>query len=135
MKSRNHVKERRGVQRRPGGFTFVEVLTALLFMAIVLPIALGAITLANRAAVVAERKAIASQLADSYLREMLIDESWSVLPGAGNFTGEHRGYSWELDTSTWEYDSMVYLELRVLFIVQGRRHSVRLAALAEEPTI
>src|SRR5438309_1626171 len=52
-----------------GGFTFVEVLAALTFLAILVPTLLGALSIANRASVMAERSAIAGQLGENKLNE------------------------------------------------------------------
>jgi len=40
-------------------FTFVEVLAAMVFMGILMPVVISALTLSNRAAVTAERSAMA----------------------------------------------------------------------------
>ena len=61
---------------RKRGFTFIEVLVAMLFMAIVIPVAVRALTVSNRAGVVAERKRVAMRLADTVLTESVITDSW-----------------------------------------------------------
>ncbi len=105
----------------------------MLFMAIVLPAAIHAIVLANRAAVVAERKTIAAQLADNYLTELILAESWQNMPASGKFTGAYQAYEWRLERRNWEIDAMIYLEVQVIFTVQGREHQVRTGTLVEKP--
>ena len=105
----------------------------MLFMAIVIPAAVHGITLANRAGVIAERKTVAAQLADSYLTELVVTEQWQTMTPSGTFPGVHSNYQWSLNQRNWEIDSMIYLELEVLFTVQGRAHVVRTSTLVEEP--
>ena len=119
--------------RQASAFTFVEVLAAMLFMAIVIPAAVQGVTLANRAGVIAERKTRAAQLADSYLTELVVTEQWQSMTATGAFPGVHSAYRWQLNQRNWETDTMIYLELVVSFTVQGRDYAVRTATLVEEP--
>lgn len=105
----------------------------MLFMAIVIPVAVQGIALASRAGIIAERKTIAAQLADSFLTELVVTESWQNMPASGDFPGVNTGYTWQLGQRTWETDQMIYLEVRVTFTVQGQEHSVRTSTLVEEP--
>lgn len=105
----------------------------MLFMAIVIPVAVHGIALANRAGVVAERKTVAAQLADSFLTELVVTDSWQNMPGSGAFPGIHSEYQWRLDQRNWEIDPMIYLEVQVAFTVQGREYLVRTSTLVEEP--
>jgi type II secretory pathway pseudopilin PulG len=76
------------------GFTFAEVLAALVFMAIVIPVAMQGIQIANRAGVVAQRKAIAVQLATSQLQELFAFAN-NTMPNFtqnGNFGPDWRDY-------------------------------------------
>ena len=56
---------RQELTRYPGGrgFTFIEVLAALLFLAILYPAIVGGLTISNRASVISERTAVAAELA------------------------------------------------------------------------
>ncbi len=60
------------VARRTAAFTLAEVLAALTFMAIVIPVAIEGLRIANRAGVVAQRKTVAARVADSVLNEALV---------------------------------------------------------------
>ena len=68
----------RGGRRRKsrGGFTFVEVLAALIFLAVVVPAIVTALTLSNKASEVTERSAAAGELAENKLNEMLTADAW-----------------------------------------------------------
>ena len=52
------------VKRRRAAFTLAEVLAALLFMAIVIPVALEGLRIASLAGQVGERKAAAARVAE-----------------------------------------------------------------------
>lgn len=105
----------------------------MLFMAIVIPVAVHGIALANRAGVIAERKTEAAQLADSFLTELVVTESWQNMPGSGTFPGIHSEYEWRIEQRNWEIDPLIYLEVQVAFTVQGQEHLVRTGTLLEEP--
>jgi type II secretory pathway pseudopilin PulG len=114
------------------GFTLVETLAAMLFMAIVIPVAVRGVLLANRAGVVAERTRVASQLADTLLTETIVAELWRDGSQEGDFEEEWPGYRWVLDTEAWDEDSMRVVRVEILFDVQDREYSVRLSTLAAE---
>jgi prepilin-type N-terminal cleavage/methylation domain-containing protein len=118
--------------KRKRGFTFIEVLAAMLFMAIVIPVAVRALTLSNRGGVVAERKRVAMRLADTVLTESVITESWRDGEVEGDFEGEWPGYSWIIEEDEWDEDTMRVITAQVSFDVQGREYSVRLSTLVEE---
>ena len=64
------MKVSKGVRSRQG-FTFAEVLAAMVFMAILLPVVMQGLILANRASVIAERKRTAVHLGNSLLTELV----------------------------------------------------------------
>ncbi len=114
------------------GFTFGEVLAGMFLLAILVPVIVEGITLANRASVVAERTATAILLAENRLQELQLSSAWTVSEQRGDFGEEWPGYSWELIKQNWELDSMLELDLEVIFQVQGREHRVRLSTLVDE---
>jgi type II secretory pathway pseudopilin PulG len=114
------------------GFTFVEVLAALLFLGILMPVVIGALQVANRAAVVSERSAVAVQLGENELAELQLGDAWSSAETRGEFGAEWPGYRWELTKADWESGAMTELQLAVFFNVQGREHDVRLSTLVSE---
>ncbi len=120
------------------GFTFVEVLAAMLFLAIVVPAIVTALTLSNRASEMTDRGTTAGQLAENKLNEMLIGNAWQ---GASNTSGDcgadFPGYRWELTQEPWEGDSaaaMTQLKVSIFFQTQGTEHSVTLTTLANTQT-
>lgn len=120
MKTRNHA------------FTFVEVLAAMAFLALVIPVVVSALLSSNRAAVTAERSAIAQQLGENQLGELMLAGEWSSASSRGDFGTDHPGYRWELTKADWETGAMTELTLDVYYQVQGQEHSVRLATLVNE---
>lgn len=117
---------------RHGGFSFAELLAAMLFLAILVPAVVEGLTLANRAAVRAERNHLALQLAEKRLQELLLDDQWRSAQTRGEFDRDWPGYRWELERGRWAQDDMTQLTLRVIFSVQGREHWVELTTLATD---
>ena len=122
------------MNRRPPrhGFTFVEVLAALAFLGILIPVVVSALQVSNRAAVAAERSTVAAQLGENRLNEMLADDSWSSAGTRGDFGQDWKGYRWELAQSSWASGAMTELSMTVFFQVQGREHSVQLSTLTQQ---
>ena len=114
------------------GFTFIEVLAALLFLAIVVPAIVTGLTVSNRAAVIAERGSNAVQLAENKLSEIMATDDWQSSESSGDFGEDWPGYRWELKQGTWPEDSMTELTISVFFQVQGEERHVDLSTLASE---
>ena len=117
---------------RRAGFTFAEVLAAMLFLAILVPAVVQGLSLANRAAVLAERKAAAVQLAERQLNTMLLNDAWVSSDVRGTFGEAWPLFRWELERGAWREDDMNQLTLRVWFPVQGVEHSVTLTTLVDD---
>ncbi|HZJ17847.1 MAG TPA: type II secretion system protein [Chthoniobacteraceae bacterium] len=116
----------------PRAFTFVEVLAALAFLGILVPVVVGALTLANRSGVVSERSLEAAQLGQSRLDELMIANAWTTAETRGDFGTDWPGYRWELTRAGWEGGDMTELTMDVYFEVQGREREIRLSTLVSE---
>jgi prepilin-type N-terminal cleavage/methylation domain-containing protein len=114
------------------GFTFIELLAAMVFVAIVIPAAVHALTIANRAGIIADHKRVAVQLADKLLNEYCVTEEWRHGDETGDFADDWPGYRWALHTDAWSEDAMRVVSVDVFFTVQSNEYSVRLSTLAEE---
>ena len=114
------------------GFTFPELLAAMVFMAIVVPVAVQGVTLSARMATVADRGRMAMQLADDLLAELVLTGDWRSSDEDGDFGEDRPNYRWELEDEAWEEDTLRVLTLTVFYEVQGREQSVHLSALVEE---
>lgn len=132
-----------------GGFTLVEILASLLFLAIAVPAIVGALGLASRTSEVAERSSLAGNLAENKLNEMLVDKAWqSAAQSNGDFGADFPYYRWQMSTQTWndtnnpgtgttsttntggtDANGMTELSIEVFYPVQGGEHSVRLTTL------
>lgn len=117
---------------RQRGFTFVEILAAMLFMAIVIPVTVEGIMIANRAGVAAERKRVAVGLADMLLTEKVVTAEWRDGEQQGDFGEDWPEYNWVLRNEAWEEEGMRLISVEVQFLVQGRDYSVSLSTLVEE---
>lgn len=90
------------VRGRKGGFTLVEVLAALLLVAIVLPVTMRGVTYATNAATAARRRNEASGLAQSKLDELLATQDWTSGSLSGDFVADGwPDYSWSAELAQW----------------------------------
>lgn len=110
-------------------FTFVEVLAAMVFLGILMPVVISALLTANRASVVAERSTVAAQLAENKLGELMLANAWSSASSGGDFGDEWTGYRWELTKPSWKTGEMTELTLSVFYKAQGTEHEARLTTL------
>ncbi len=123
-------------RRFTAAFTLAEVLAALLFMAIVVPVALEGMHIASRSGSVAVRKTQAGRVAERILNESLVTTNWSNGGSqAGDVTEGVNRFHWVLNNSAWNVDpnisTMRLLSVDVAFTVQGQKNSVRLSTLVD----
>jgi len=124
---------RRGSSKERSGFTFAELLAAMLLVAIVVPVAIQGLTLANRAGILANRKRIAGELADNLLNEWVVTDAWRDGLASGEFGEEWPGYRWVFEENDWEEDDALRLiTVRVFFVVQEKEYNASLTTLVEE---
>lgn len=127
IKPRNASRRGRGAK----AFTLAEVLAALLFMAIVIPVALQAMRVAGRAGALAERKREAARVAERILNESVVTTNWNKSALSGTIMEADREYKWQLRTESWtESTDMRLLSVEVDFPVQGEEYSVQMSTLA-----
>lgn len=116
---------------RVSGFTLAEVLAALAFMAIVVPVSIEGIRLANVAGQLSQRKTVAVRVAERVLAE------WGAT--SPNLGAAQRGtcqegaldYHWAVSSTTWSEDTMRLVTVRVTFAVQGMDHDIQLSTLID----
>ena len=126
----NRAKRSRSADRR--GFTLAEVLAALVFMAIVIPVALQGLRIASRAGSVAERKAVAARLAERKLNELIVTGQWQSSAAKGTMQEGWQTYDWNLESDSWAEDgAMRVLTVRVTVPVQGQDYDVRISTLVD----
>jgi type II secretory pathway pseudopilin PulG len=117
-----------GVSQR--GFTLAEALAALAFLAIVLPVAVGGLRVANTAGVVAERKTAAARVADRVLSELIVTGQWKQSSSGVAEEGNQR-FRWQLQNKSWDKDPFKLLTLQVSFAVQGQDHDVNISTVID----
>ena len=120
-------------KRAAAGFTLAEVLAALLFMAIVIPVAVQGLRVASLAGTVADRKTQATRVAERIINETLVTTNWSKSVQNGTMTDGDREFRWTLRNETWSQDGNLYapklLTVVVSYSVQSLDYSVRLSTL------
>jgi Tfp pilus assembly protein PilV len=119
--------------RAQAGFTLAEVLAALLFMAIVIPVAVQGLQVASLAGTVAERKGQAARVAERLLSESLVTTNWSKSMQSGTIVDGDRQFRYTLRNDTWSQDGNMnapkLLSVEVTYVVQSRDYFVRLSTL------
>ena len=111
-------------------FTLAEVLAALMFMAIVIPVAVQGLRISSRAGALAERKREAVRVAEKVLNESIVTTNWNKSSLSGTVMEADREYRWTLRTESWTESTMQLLSVEVKFPVQGEDHTVQLNTLA-----
>ena len=111
-------------------FTLAEVLAAMLFLAIVIPVAVEALHVSSLAGEVAARKGAAGRIADRILNESLVTTNWSGSVQSGTVSEGALDFRWTLTSQNWPQDSMQMLTAEVKFSAQGHDYSVKLSTLA-----
>jgi type II secretory pathway pseudopilin PulG len=124
-----------GPQNSSNGFTLAEVLAALLFMAIVVPVAMEGLHIASLAGAVAQRKGQAARIAQKVLNESLVMTNWSASIQSGIATEGQREFRWTLRSDPWTQDPaqnvLRQLSVEVSFTAQSRDYSVKLSTLVD----
>jgi len=105
-------------------------LAALLFMAIVIPVALQGLRISSRAGELAERKREAGRVAEKILNESIVTTNWNTSATSGMVQEGDREYRWSLRTESWTESPMQLLSVEVTFPVQGEDYTVQLNTLA-----
>ena len=114
------------------GFTLAEVLAALLFMAIVIPVAVQGLQIASRAGSVSERKAQGARLAESKLNELIVTRQWSSSASKGTIQEGLQTFSWRLEAQPWAEDgAMRLVTVWVTVPVQGKAYEVPVSTLVD----
>lgn len=117
--------------KRTAGFTLAEVLAALVFMAIVIPVVVEALHVASQAGEVAQRKTEAARVAERILNESIVTTNWNQSAQNGKVQDGQREFDWTLQNEPWNQDPIRLLTVQVKYTVQGRDYSVQLSTLAD----
>lgn len=125
------VKQRR-VATALGGFTLIELLAALAVMAMVMPVAMKALAIANRAGQVAQRKAIAARVADRMLSEYVAGAQSKAGSQKGVVTEGAFEFDWNIRLEAWREDTMRLVTCEVTYPVQGQQYNLAVSTLVSQ---
>jgi hypothetical protein len=116
-----------------------EVLAALVFMAIVIPVALQALSVASRAGELAARKHEAALVAERILNESIVTTNWDKAVQNGTVRQGLRDFRYTMKAEPWNEDPNVYdlrlLSVEVAFAVQGQDFTIQLNTLVPNPSL
>ncbi len=114
-------------------FTLVEILAALLMMAIIIPVAMEGMTTASRVGILGQRKAAAMRVAERLLNENVIENQTAQAASGGNIVDGDASYAWTLRSEGWSVDAMTQLTVTVTFTVQDNFYDVSATTLLAPP--
>src|SRR2546427_8680511 len=127
-----------GALQKLAAFTLAEVLAAMVFMAILIPVALEGLSIASRAGEVAARKSEAALVAERILNESVITTNWNSTVQNGTVRQGFRDFRWTLRNDPWDKDpnqtAIRLLAVEVTFSAQGRDYLVRMNTLVDSST-
>ena len=133
MRFRPTSSTRSGVDGR-SGFTLAESLAALAFLAVVIPVAVQGVRIANLAGQVAERKVVAAQVADRVLNELVVTGRWNTSSQGTVDEGRHQ-FSWRSESTSWERATLRQATVVVTYKVQGKEYEVRAATILDSAQV
>lgn len=120
------------VRPRARAFTLVEVLAALLMMAIIIPVALQGMGVVSRVAEVGQHKAAAMRVAERVINEQIaLVGLGQAIPtsGSGTEVDGDTSYPWTMQTGNWAEDTMTQMTVHVTFTVRGSAYEMTLSTL------
>ena len=100
-------------------------------MAIVIPVAVQGLKVANLSGQVAERKGEAMLVAERVLNESMITTNWLKSLQSGTIDAQNRQYRWLIRNEPWLQDPMRVVSVQVRYTVQGQEYDVVLSTLAD----
>ena len=134
MKFGPTIRSSDAAKRARAAFTLVEVLAALAFMAIVIPVAVDGLRVASLAGQVGQRKAVAARVAERMLNELVITGQFRNATQNGTIQEGVLSYQWSMRSELWPLDAMRLVTVQVNYPVQGRQYEVRLSTLVDNST-
>ncbi|HUO07381.1 MAG TPA: type II secretion system protein [Phycisphaerae bacterium] len=124
---------------RRRAFTLIETLVAIAIIAAVLPILLSGISIANRAALLAKQRTLATTLGEAKLNELVGTDLWQSGALSGDFGDDAPGFTWNAvvtpynDTDLTTQD-LQEIDLTVSWKSRSDTRQVVLSTLIYAPT-
>jgi type II secretory pathway pseudopilin PulG len=119
------------IRRCCAAFTLAEVLAAMAFLAILIPVIAECLSIASRAGEVAARKTEAARVAERVLNESIVTTNWNQSSQSGTVNEGVRQFDWTLRNEPWNQDPIRILTAQVKYTVQGKDYTVELSTLAD----
>ena len=116
-------------RRAQAGFTLAEVLAAMLFMAIVIPVAVAGLRIASLAGEVGSRKAVACRIAERVLNEAVVTGQLQKSFQSGTIREGVLDYRWTLNIEPSGLDTLRVATAQVTFPAQGKDYDVSVSTL------
>jgi prepilin-type N-terminal cleavage/methylation domain-containing protein len=123
-------------KRHRSGFTLIEVLAALMFMVIVIPVTMEGLRIASAAGEVGQRKMIAARIGNKVLNELKVAGTLYNSSQTGNVVEHGLDFRWAVKCQAWKEDThtqMFEATVTVTFLAQGRDYNVSLSTLVPPP--
>lgn len=123
---------------RSRGFTLIEALVAIVLVAVVLPVALAAVTASLQGASAISKQDVALRVAQSRLATLVADGSWQSSGSTGacdpRTDGEDtEGMRWQMTVATWRDQTVRTLKFTVSWGTTTNPRSVTLTTLVMPP--
>jgi prepilin-type N-terminal cleavage/methylation domain-containing protein len=116
-------------RRSRRAFTLIEVLAALLLMAIVIPVAMQGMSIASRAGLLGQRKAAAMRVAERMINELIVTGEMNQSSSSGTVVDGDASYPWTMQSEPWTEDAMTQVTVKVTFSIQGNSYDVSASTL------
>ncbi len=119
---------------RSAGFTLIEALVAIVLVAVVLPVALAAVSQSLRGADTIRKQEVALRVAQTRLALLVADGSWASAGTSGacdpRTDGEDtEGMRWQMNVATWRDQTVRTLKFTVSWGSTSEPRSVTLTTL------
>ncbi|MBA3700147.1 MAG: prepilin-type N-terminal cleavage/methylation domain-containing protein [Planctomycetes bacterium] len=123
---------------RRAGFTLIEALVAIVLVAVVLPVALAAVTQSLRGAENIRKQDVALRVAQSRLAVLVADGSWQSSGSSGacdpRTDGEDtEGMRWQMTVATWRVQTVRTLTFTVSWGSTTAPRTITLTTLVMPP--
>lgn len=126
-------------KRFPAAFTFVEVLAALAFTGILMPVVLRGVSAATAFIGTTGNQRAAVVLAGNLISDLVIADGWRFSALEGDSGPERPGFSWRASLDSWQPDlgmerpvPVLELAVTVSWEERGRERTVSLRTLVPE---
>jgi general secretion pathway protein I len=120
-----------GSRRR--GFTLMEVLAAIMILAIVVPSLMKAYTICGSIAALSRQRAEALSIAQSSLDEIVATQEWMSTTPSGEEKPGPTTYSWETSLTSWEETNTQMLTITVHWLSTGQPQEIKLETIVYTP--